>query len=393
VRCPRCGNENPGTNRFCGMCGATLLPAPQAGTASTEAAATAVVPARPASAISPPAPPPPASPPSAPQNTTAPRAAAPVTEEHPIISGPSFLGLNEPAPRKRTSLSINPDAAPSSSNLDYLLEDDEEPRRGGAGKFILIMVALALAAGLGYLRWKNQNFGWLSSGSSKPAAATQPSDAADSTAATPSAGSASNSSPAVVPSPSQPATDSASTPPSPGNPAPGTTAPTTTPPAGDPSGSTPAANPAPTTEPPASKDSSAGGSDNPPATTTKPIKPKAPAPDPNLNPTRVIRPAKAADPVSEAQKYIYGKGVRQDCDQGLRILKPAADRANPKAMIEMGALYSAGLCTPRDLPTAYRWFAMALRKEPDNQSVQTDLQKLWSEMTQPERQLAIKLSQ
>ena len=28
MRCPRCGNENPGTNRFCGMCGATLLPAP-----------------------------------------------------------------------------------------------------------------------------------------------------------------------------------------------------------------------------------------------------------------------------------------------------------------------------------------------------------------------------
>jgi hypothetical protein len=36
---------------------------------------------------------------------------------------------------------------------------------------------------------------------------------------------------------------------------------------------------------------------------------------------------------------------------------------------------------------------MALRKEPDNQAIQTDLQKLWSEMTQPERQLAIKLSQ
>jgi TPR repeat protein len=62
-------------------------------------------------------------------------------------------------------------------------------------------------------------------------------------------------------------------------------------------------------------------------------------------------------------------------------------------MIEMGALYSAGLCTPRDLPTAYRWFAMALRKDPDNTNVQADLQKLWSEMTQPERQLAIKLSQ
>jgi TPR repeat protein len=97
--------------------------------------------------------------------------------------------------------------------------------------------------------------------------------------------------------------------------------------------------------------------------------------------------------VSEAQKYIYGKRVPQDCERGLRILKPAADQGNPKAMVEMGALYSAGLCTPRDLPTSYRWFALALRKDPSNQPLQADLEKLWSEMTQPERQLAIKLSQ
>jgi len=99
------------------------------------------------------------------------------------------------------------------------------------------------------------------------------------------------------------------------------------------------------------------------------------------------------DPVAEAQKYIYGKGMPQDCDRGLRILKPAVNQGNPKAMIEMGALYSAGLCTPRDLPTAYRWFALALRKDPNNESLQADLNKLWGEMTQPERQLAIKLSQ
>ena len=97
--------------------------------------------------------------------------------------------------------------------------------------------------------------------------------------------------------------------------------------------------------------------------------------------------------MGEAQKYIYGRGVTQDCDRGMRLLRPAAALGNPKAMIEMGALYSAGLCTPHDLPTAYRWFALALRKDPDNESVQTDLQKLWGEMTQPERQLAIKLSQ
>jgi TPR repeat protein len=115
--------------------------------------------------------------------------------------------------------------------------------------------------------------------------------------------------------------------------------------------------------------------------------------EPTAKPPASVKPAKPPDPVSEAQKYIYGRGVGQDCDRGLRILKPAAAQANPKAMVEMGALYSAGLCTPRDLPTAYRWFALALRKDPDNQAVQTDLQKLWGEMTQPERQLAIRMSQ
>jgi hypothetical protein len=62
-------------------------------------------------------------------------------------------------------------------------------------------------------------------------------------------------------------------------------------------------------------------------------------------------------------------------------------------MISLGKLYSAGMCAPRDLPTAYRWFAVALHKEPDNRNLQDDLQRLWSQMTPPERQLAIKLSQ
>jgi TPR repeat protein len=97
--------------------------------------------------------------------------------------------------------------------------------------------------------------------------------------------------------------------------------------------------------------------------------------------------------VNEAERYIYGRGVRQDCDHGLRVLKSSADQSNPKAMISLGALYSTGTCTPRDLPTAYRWFALALHQQPDNQALQNDLQKLWSQMTQPERQLAIKLSQ
>jgi TPR repeat protein len=99
------------------------------------------------------------------------------------------------------------------------------------------------------------------------------------------------------------------------------------------------------------------------------------------------------DAVSQAERYIYGRGARQDCDHGMRLLKSAAEQSNPKAMISLGALYSTGTCTPRDLPTAYRWFALALHKQPDNQAVQDDLKNLWEKMTQPERQLAIKLSQ
>jgi len=122
-------------------------------------------------------------------------------------------------------------------------------------------------------------------------------------------------------------------------------------------------------------------------------KPAAAAEPPAPKPRPASKPVQRTDAVAEAQKYLYGRGAAQDCERGLRLLKPAANAANPKAMVEMGALYSAGLCTPHDLPTAYRWFAMALRKDPENQAIQGDLQKLWGEMTQPERQLAIKLTQ
>jgi TPR repeat protein len=294
--------------------------------------------------------------------------------------------LNDPPPQKRSSLSISPQnleshSSSSSSNLDYLLEDDdEEPPKSGAWKIVLIVVVLAVAATLGYMRWKNQSFGWLTSGSSKSAATTPPSDTADSNAPDSSAGSA------AAPSSTPPSSPSDTTP-APANPA-SNPAPDKSTPVESPVASVPAPDKSAASHPPVT----------PPAPRKKK---KAELADPNLSPPIVATrrtpapapPAKLGDSITEAQKYIYGKGVQQDCDRGLRLLKPAADHANPKAMIEMGALYSAGLCTPHDLPTAYRWFALALRKEPDNQSVQTDLQKLWGEMTQPERQLAIKLSQ
>ena len=398
MRCARCGNENPETNRFCGMCGATLL---QAAATVERPASEAVYSAtgpqvsdRQSSGSA-----------SAPVTVPAPPAAAPApgktrtqASEEPVISGPSFLGLNEPAPtsRRKGSLSIDPHSAPGSRNLDYLLEDDEETK-GGVGKYILILLALVLAIGFGYLRWKNQGFAGLSAGTKKPAAAVQNAEAPDGSGTPPASSSSDTNAPPAVsatqtspPAPASPvAAPSGAAPssaPSPENPA------ATLPPAaansapsGSASGTTAAAAAPPTAAIPPG-----AAADNPPAA-TEPSKAAAPAPAPKPHP--VTKPVPPRDPVAEAQKYLYGKGARQDCDRGMRLLKPAADEGNPKAMIEMGALYSAGLCAPRDLPTSYRWFALALRKDPNNQSVQTDLQKLWGEMTQPERQLAIRLSQ
>ena len=403
MRCPRCGNENPGENRFCGMCGATLLaPAP--------------VPPRPQPVSAPPPGPTPIRGEAAPLASPEPPRAPAATEDSPSISGPSFLGLSNPSPRSpvsrsRASLSIDPSHAPSSRSLDYLLEDDEEPRSSGAWKFLLILIALGLAVGFGYLRWKNQGLPWLNVLVKKPAAATTTAPDTTNSNSAPET-SAPSSTPSITPesqpAPAQPQPAVGTAQPPTNSTAAPSTAPTTPP------ANPPAAGSAPSSTPAAEDNSKPNDSGNvaagPEKGATAPAKDSAAArvtpsdsadnTDENSSPAPAKPAPKpkptvpAVDPVSEAQKYLYGRGgVSQDCDRGMRLLKPAANQGNPRAMVEMGALYSAGLCTPHDLPTAYRWFAMALRKQPDNASIQTDLQKLWSEMTQPERQLAIKLSQ
>ncbi len=397
MRCARCGNENPDSNRFCGMCGASLLSPSAPRTAQSQPVAVAA-PAPKAEAAAAPSPSPVSEPP---------RSPAPVREISPSISGPSFLGLNDPAPgtsapRKRASLSIDPHSAPG-SNLEYLLDEEEPSHHWGIGKILFILIALALAVGFGYLRWKGQGLASLNLLPKKPAAVAQSSPPPDTTAQPPSS---TNVEPDSQPAAAHPA---ASTPqPSPTTPAStvpnGAAAANPAPPASTPATSTadtpksddavPRPDNPDTTAAPADKDTAAADKADAAAPPTKPAEKPKPAPKPPLpKPSAASKPASSYDPVTEAQKYLYGRGATQDCERGLRLLKPAANQANPKAMVEMGALYSAGLCTPHDLPTAYRWFALALRKDPENTAVQADLQKLWGEMTQPERQLAIKLSQ
>ena len=427
MRCPRCGNENLDSNRFCGMCGGSLLPAASSvSPAADRTPATASL--TPISALPSPAASGPvtsttrlssAGSPPASANPVSSRSSMGVSDDPPVISGPSFLGLNDPGPRRAARLDNNPHGSPGVGSLDYLLEDEEEPSRGVRAKFVLMLLALALALGFGYLRWKNHGMPWLNASASKPAAA-QSSDGTDMNS-TPPPASNTASAPTSVPTSSTPSAPpsnvaGAPVPPAATQPTPDSTAISSAPAAGGPA-TNPATGLAPVSAAPATNaPTSSRDAANSTATPTPVPKDKdkdadsdADAVDPNSPPAaspisneRVAQPAVkphaalprvATDNVAEAQKYIYGRGVTQDCERGMRLLKPAANQSNPKAMIEMGALYSAGLCTPHDLPTAYRWFALALRKDPDNQAVQTDLQKLWGEMTQPERQLAIKLSQ
>jgi hypothetical protein len=382
VRCPRCGNDNFDGNRFCGMCGATLIKNQPS-----------VVPSPP--------PPAPSQAERRPEPSSPRRAApaAPPEEPSPAITGPSFLGLNKSDGRGQRSgggdeLRIG---SYGRGAADYLLDDDDEPECR-SGKWLIILVALVLAGGFAYVRWKQGGFDWVTGGS-RPA--TQNSQSATDSGSAPSSPTSSDAAPA----PSATAPSSTNTPAA-ANSTP-TTPPTDTANANTPlTQSAPAANPAPNadggatadsvapTPAPANSDQSSAekaapsnsdGADTEPA--PAPAKPAASIPKPR-KPTPVI----PADNIAEAERYIYGNGVRQDCDRGMRLLKSGAE-TNPKAMVSMGGLYSTGTCAPRDLPTAYRWFALALHKQPDNQVLQDDLQKLWGQMTPPERQLAIKLSQ
>jgi hypothetical protein len=422
VRCGKCGNENDEANRFCGMCGASLLATTEMGSGAPAAVTptgSVAAPSQTRSSLPEPAalgvakaesrPAPPPSSPVKPSELRSnelrpsdPRPSAARTNTGPVITGHSFLGLSTPGPAPDRS--AGSDTLRPSSNVDYLLDDEEEPKRGW-GKLVLVAVALALAVGLGYLHFKQAGFDGLISGDKKPMTAKATPDAAPSPdsagaiapatpdSSAPSAGMGNNATapasasgaatPTQAPSPSAPS----QTAPPPSQAVPAASAPAQSVPSrpapsqdqqGDPNLPAAAATPA------------ASSPDNQAPTAEAQPAPKAVVPVRRMPKPPAARPL---DPVTNAERYLYGRGEREDCDHGLRLLKQAVDESNPKAMTSMGALYSTGTCTPRDLPTAYRWFALALHREPDNQALQDDLQKLWSQMTQPERQLAIKLSQ
>jgi len=95
----------------------------------------------------------------------------------------------------------------------------------------------------------------------------------------------------------------------------------------------------------------------------------------------------------KGEAYLYGRGGRENCDEAVKSLKAASAKSNAKARSAFGTMYATGHCVPRDLPTSYLWFALALRVDPNNQILEKDLNAVWNQMTPPERQMATRMKQ
>jgi hypothetical protein len=91
------------------------------------------------------------------------------------------------------------------------------------------------------------------------------------------------------------------------------------------------------------------------------------------------------EPVRQAEVYLSGKSVPQNCDEGVGILRAAATRGNTRSLIKLGALYATGNCVPMDRLIAYHYFSRAHLADPNNEWVEENRGMLWANMTDEER--------
>jgi Double zinc ribbon len=364
LRCPSCSHVNEAGHKFCGMCGArtdrrTLTDRrPIAGGATRATAiANAQLPTPdtpPLRAETPPSSRGPLAVATAPASE---EEALPHTrnnvsifrEEHasaqpaaaPRVSGPSFLGLGDE----------------SQGDSRYLLED--EGSSGGVLRTLVLIAILAAIGGLIFVAWRSGTFRLPTKSPEKP-------PAGEPVSAPSPRGAGQNATPEASPSPANTSTVTDQTP-------------TDTPSSastGDPG--------APKQlQPVAEKPGSTKKTDvkaNEDEIDSTPAKSRSSAP------AAVARKPSAA--LLRAQQYLQGRGVRQNCEQGLLYLRAATQQNDPAAAVQMGALYASGHCVTQDRVMAYRWFNSAHELDPGNQWIQADLEQLWARMTPQERHKA-----
>ena len=341
VRCTHCGYDNSPEYRFCGMCGASLAHPPVEAKAPPRQA----------------------------------QASGNGGGEKGNVHGPSFLGLAEDP----------------KTEFHYLYED--EPARSHVGLIVFLLIIFGAAGFLGW-QWKQGGFPFnraagSAANSSGAQTSASPSEVAPAMSQNQEANSGKpmNAGGDVQPTPPDQSAQNAaaSKPPEPTEKDLPATA-----------NSQPAApeNTATEKNPGSEEDTTREAKAAPAPTPAKPHGtanessrarlPKAVAPAP--------KPATPAAPDADlalaGERYLYGTGVPQNCTRAESSLRTAAMHGNTKAQTVLGTMYATGHCVGRDLPTAYRWFARALRQEPQNSRIAADLQVLWRQMTPQEKQLA-----
>jgi cytoskeletal protein RodZ len=395
VICPKCGEVNSENFRFCGMCGTPLELRRPVSTPTLDPLS--AFPSKVSSKV-----------------TTAPDSINPAVAEAvarhvnkpvPPISGPSMLGLNEPMADEsmpnptRATQSVSSQSravytTPGPPSIDLLREtsfsgfdsfmEPEKPKTS-VGRILLLLVLLA---GLGIAGWwaytnyvgatesrKLQTA--ISNADSSPAdkVAQQPQDAQTTKAAAADNSSSQTSPPQTTPSPATPPPVAAASQPENGE----------------------SASKAADTEakPVAPKPETA----TPAAPKSSPVHKAPPKHEPLVAAARALTlPAPAAADTGDAafrrgEAYLYGRGIHENCDEAVKNLKIASAQSNAKARSTFGTMYATGHCVPRDLPTSYLWFALALRADPTNQILEKDLNAVWNQMTPPERQQATRMKQ
>jgi len=348
MKCPSCGNLTELGHRFCGMCGSRVdrrirerraespeqpratamanaqLPPPEGLAGQSEMAPVADAPVTVDETE-----------PASANEVTPPTKTSPAifrNQSHkvPAIGGPSFLGLgDEPL-----------------TNGDYLLED--EGSSGGVLRRLVLIAILAAIAGLAFI-------GWRSNMSVNPKPAPGPKSEA---AATPFPDpKVQDNTAAAAPAANKPELPSPD----------------------------PPASPTERADAPAKADASAAkASESGPEKEASSGR-KTPQESPD---TVTSAPHHPSATLLRAQQYLQGRGVRQNCEQGLYYLKAATEKNEPAAAVQMGALYAIGHCVQRDQVTAYRWYNSAHELDPANPWIQTNLDQLWAQMTPQERQRA-----
>ncbi len=95
-------------------------------------------------------------------------------------------------------------------------------------------------------------------------------------------------------------------------------------------------------------------------------------------------------PVQLADMYINGQGVPRSCELALVLLKTAAEKENARARNRLASLYATGSCVQRDRVQAYRWLSSALSANPNSDWAKQNRDLIWQQMTPEERAQAEK---